>query len=61
MNRTYHYYAKARTGASHTFDVEERDESIANVQAKIAVERWMRSLGLNIDDHTAFDLTFVAP
>jgi hypothetical protein len=61
MNKTFHYYLVANTGASTQFDVVERSESIANVEAKITAERWLDRLSLTPADLSRFDLAHVSP
>jgi hypothetical protein len=60
MNKTFHYYLVADTGASTQFDVVERSESIANVEAKITAERWLDRLSLTSANLRRFDLAHVS-
>lgn len=61
MIRRYQYIAKTESGDQTELDVHERAQSIANVEAKIEVERWLRDIGQTPDRLTQFDLVFVEP
>lgn len=61
MIRRYHYIAAVESGDQTEVDVHERSQHIANVEAKIEVERWLKDIGQRPDRLTRFDLVFVEP
>lgn len=61
MIRRYHYRAVTESGDEFETQIEERSQSIANVEAKIEVERWLASIGQDASRLADFDLVFVEP
>lgn len=61
MNQRFRYHAALRCGAFTGFEIVERSESIASVEAKIHVERWLAGQGSNPSALVAFDLLSVTP
>lgn len=60
MNKLHTYIAEAG-GQSTMIFIEDRAESIANTEAKIEVERWLRATGRTPRDLTRFDLLATTP
>lgn len=61
MNRRYHYIAETYAGTKAEFQIEENDQSVADVQAKIEVERWLADEGETPADLLRFDYVFREP
>lgn len=61
MNHTYRFRCETSCGHSEDFAIEERSESIASVEAKIHVERWLARKGVCLSALVAFDLLSVSP
>lgn len=57
--KSFFYNAKTQSGTSTEFSVETHDESIANTEAKLTVERWLKDEGEPLDRLTEFNLVFV--
>lgn len=61
MIRRYHYTAETESGETFETVIHSNVEDTANVEAKIEVERWLRSIGESARRLIAFDLAFVEP
>ena len=57
-DRRYTYSAETLAGDFHDFYIDAQDETIANVEAKMEVERWLAELGDTPDNLYSFNLVY---
>jgi hypothetical protein len=58
--KTYFYVARVGNHTQH-LDVQESDKGIADTQAKIEVERWLKRHGYTSADLDQFDYSHSTP
>lgn len=56
--KAFFYRAKTQSGTETEFSVTEHDETIANTEAKLTVERWLKDEGEPVNRLTEFNLVF---
>jgi len=58
LDRRYFYSAETISGDFHEFYIDARDETTANVEAKLEVESWLVELGDTFDNLYSFNLIY---